>query len=165
MHSSLTPFVHRKLPLAARLGHCWGARPSWLGGTGDPPVAVGNLPTGSPAPHCPASRRPTQAGSLCHPPPQTAIGRCLRTATNWDIAGERARPGGRFRRRAKNRNPNGIESFSPRLRGRATLGWRPTNFPTRNGLHHLPPNRMKPRWGKIHFTIITRRSRCASTPG
>ena len=25
-------------------------------------------------------------------PPQTAIGRCLRTATNWDIAGERARP-------------------------------------------------------------------------
>jgi len=33
-------------------------------------------------------------------PPQTAIGRCLRTATNWDFAGERARPGGRFRRRA-----------------------------------------------------------------
>jgi len=33
-------------------------------------------------------------------PPQTAIGRCLRTATNWDLAGERARPGGRFRHRA-----------------------------------------------------------------
>ena len=95
----------------------------------------------------------------CHWPP------------GWDFAGERARPGCRFRRRAKNRNPNGIESFSPRLRGRATLGWRPTNFPTRNGLHHLPPNRMKPRWGKIHFTIITRRSRSSpvrlgpSTPG
>jgi len=24
------PFVHPKLPLAARLGHCWGARPSRL---------------------------------------------------------------------------------------------------------------------------------------
>jgi hypothetical protein len=34
-------------------------------------------------------------------PPQTAIGRCLRTATNWDSAGERARPGCRFRRRAR----------------------------------------------------------------
>ena len=33
-------------------------------------------------------------------PPQTAIGRCLRTATNWDSAGERTRLGGRFRRRA-----------------------------------------------------------------
>jgi hypothetical protein len=33
-------------------------------------------------------------------PPQTAIGRCLRTATNWDFAVERARPGSRFRRRA-----------------------------------------------------------------
>jgi hypothetical protein len=74
-------------------------------------------------------------------------------------------PGGRSRRRAKNRNPNGIESFSPRLRGRATLGNRPTNSSTRNGLYHPPPTRMKPRWGKIHFTIITRRSRCASTPG
>jgi hypothetical protein len=25
---ALPPFVHPKLPLAARLGHCWGARPS-----------------------------------------------------------------------------------------------------------------------------------------
>jgi hypothetical protein len=89
----------------------------------------------------------------CHWPP------------GWDFAGERARPGCRFSRRAKNRNPNGIESFSPRLRGRATLGWRPTNFSTRNGLNHPPSERMKPRWGKIHFTITTRRSRCASTPG
>ena len=62
-------------------------------------------------------------------------------------------------------NPNGIESSSPRLRGRATLGNRPTKFSTRNGLHHLPSNRMKPRWGKNYFTITTRRSRCASTPG
>ena len=34
-------------------------------------------------------------------PPQTAIGRCLRTATTWNFAGERARLGGRFRRRAR----------------------------------------------------------------
>ena len=33
-------------------------------------------------------------------PPQTAIGRCLHTDINWDIAGERARPGCRFRCRA-----------------------------------------------------------------
>jgi hypothetical protein len=51
------------------------------------------------------------------------------------------------------------------LRGRASLGWRPTNFSTRNGLHQRMSKRMKPRWGKNHFTIITRRSRCASTPG
>jgi hypothetical protein len=73
------------------------------------------------------------------------------------------------------RNPNGIESFSPRLRGRATLGLRPIIFSTRNGLHHRPPKRMKPRWGKNYFTITTRRSRSrlrltsarqvASTPG
>jgi hypothetical protein len=60
-------------------------------------------------------------------------------------------------------NPKGIESFSPRLHGRATLGNRPTNFSTRNGLHHHPSKRIKPRWVKNHFTIITRRSRCAST--
>jgi len=49
-------------------------------------------------------------------PPQTAIGRCLRTVTNWDIAGERARPGGRFRRRAQNRFPNGIVPRPPSSR-------------------------------------------------
>ena len=49
--------------------------------------------------HCVALRRPN---ALCPVrPPQTAIGRCLRTATNWDFAGECARPGGRFRRRAR----------------------------------------------------------------
>jgi len=64
-------------------------------------------------------------------------------------------------------NPNGIESFSPRLSRRrgTTLGSRPVIFSTRNGLHHLLPKRIQPRWGKIHFTITTRRSRCASTPG
>jgi len=59
-------------------------------------------------------------------------------------------------------NPNGIESFSPRLRGSATLGSRPIIVSTRNGLHHLPPKQMKPRWGKIHWGIITRR-RCWRT--
>jgi hypothetical protein len=39
-------------------------------------------------------------------PPQTAFGRCWRTATNWVFAGERDRPGCRFRRRAENRFPN-----------------------------------------------------------
>ena len=38
---------------------------------------------------------------LCRRPP-------WRTATHWVIAGERARPGCRFRRRAKNRFPNGM---------------------------------------------------------
>jgi len=59
-------------------------------------------------------------------------------------------------------NPNGIESFSPRLRGSATLGSRPIIVSTRNGLHHLPPKQIKPRWGKIHLGIITRR-RCWRT--
>ncbi len=36
-------------------------------------------------------------------PPQTTIGRCLRTATNCDFAGECARPGCHFRRRAVQR--------------------------------------------------------------
>ena len=56
-------------------------------------------------------------------PTQTAFGRCWRTATNWVIAGERDRPGCRFRRRAKNPFPklNGLTSslipaFSPRRR-------------------------------------------------
>jgi len=44
-------------------------------------------------------RRSRSAGALQIYPPQTAIGRCLRTATNWDLAGESARPGCRFRRR------------------------------------------------------------------
>ena len=44
------------------------------------------------------------SNTLCPVRPlQTAIGRCWRTATHWDIAGERARPGCRFRRRAGNR--------------------------------------------------------------
>ena len=97
--------------------------------------------------------KPRSSTPNCHWPP------------GWDFARERARPGGRFRRRAQTRNPNGIESFSPRLRGRATLGNRPTNFSTPNGLYHFPSKWMKPRWGKNHFTTTTRRSRCASTPG
>ena len=59
-------------------------------------------------------------------------------------------------------HPNGIESFSPRLRGRATLGNRPANFSTRNGLDQRTAKQMKPRWGKNHFGIITRR-RCWRT--
>jgi len=108
-------------------------------------------------------KRPLPRSSTpnCHWPP------------GWDIAGERARPGGRFRRRAKNRFPipKGLNHSAQGCAvhagqaNSATLGNHPTNFPTRNGLHHLPPKLMKPRWGKIHFTIITRRSRCASTPG
>jgi hypothetical protein len=50
-------------------------------------------------PSCPS--RDNNPTALCPVrPPQTANGRCWRTATNWDIAGERARPGCRFRRRA-----------------------------------------------------------------
>jgi len=46
--------------------------------------------------------RDKNSNTLCPVrPPQTAIGRCWRPATNWDFAGERARPGCRFRRRAK----------------------------------------------------------------
>jgi len=103
------PFVHPKLPLAARLGLGWGARPSRL-------------------PFSASRQKPFP-------------------------------------------NPNGIESSSPRLRGRATLGNRPTSFSTRNGLHHPPSKQMKPHWGKNHFAITTRRSRSSpvrlgpSTPG
>ena len=47
-------------------------------------------------PMFPARALATTREGACAPPvrpPQTAIGRCWRTATNWDIAGERARPG------------------------------------------------------------------------
>jgi hypothetical protein len=133
--------------------------------------------------------------SLCgynHPLPHSSTPNC-HWPPGWDFAGERARPGCRFRRRVAGRarhsvravfvnqkafvatgggqgiarptNPNGIESFSPRLRGRATLGNRPTYFPTRNGLHHSPPTRMKPRWGFDFIRNATRRSSFLATPG
>ncbi len=196
MQPPLAAFVHPKLPLAARLGHCWGARPSrWpfpasrrkppgarivpirsappdqpalkslqpspvmptrcelrqlalrrlralratknstvLCPVRPPQTAFGSLRTATmqtatftgvrPSPGAatwqnrPASDwrmrvavwtllRPGTAALRPRSSPQTAIGRCLRTATNWDFAGEHARPGGRFRR-AKNRSPIGM---------------------------------------------------------
>jgi hypothetical protein len=43
---ALPPFIHRKLPLAARLGLCWGARPSrWPFSASRPPSSQRDNPT------------------------------------------------------------------------------------------------------------------------
>jgi hypothetical protein len=106
------PFVHPKLPLAARLGLCWGARPSrWPFPASRPKpfpdVAAGILPAVEP--WLPARRK--KPSPLRVPQMFCDIGkfvcfcpggmdaRPLRQAKMPD-ATERARPGGRFRRRA-----------------------------------------------------------------
>ena len=84
-------------------------RAGWLrpwNGEHSRPRLSGLTPSSNPFPParcCQRGALATTREGACDPPvrpPQTAIGRCWRTATNWDIAGERARPGGRFQRRA-----------------------------------------------------------------
>ena len=117
------PFVHPKLPLAARLGLCWGARPSrWPFSASRPPKAPEGWRTprrfarfgghrstrqrfGVRWPSTAFPPRAKPARNFKRPLPRSSTPNC-HWPHGWDFAGERARPGGRFRRRAGNRSPN-----------------------------------------------------------
>jgi len=70
MKTPFAPFVHPKLPLAARLGLCWGARPSrWP---------------------FPASRR-GRDGALRRPPARAFLSPAGRQKFRWPKTGKRQR--------------------------------------------------------------------------
>ena len=118
--SRIAPFVHPKLTLAARLELGRGARPSrWpFSASRCKPPGARIVPIRSAPPDQPAlksfqpslvmppaaswdnSRSAAFARQKCNRPlPCSSTPNCL-WPHGWDFAGERARPGGRFRRRA-----------------------------------------------------------------
>ena len=146
----MAPFVHPKLPLATRLALCWGAPPSRLpfSASRQKPFPKRNGATGArivPIRSASPARQPSKLSrsSPVMPP-----------AASWDNS-RSAIPTG------LNHSAQGCAVRAGRANS-ATLGNRPTNFSTRNGLYQPPSKRMKPRWGKNHFTVTTRR-RCLRT--